>query len=64
MENQVLTIDSSQGREYEIVLLSTVRTKPGSFISEHKRINVALTRAKHGLVIFGNKKMLIEDETW
>ena len=51
---KVLSVDQSQGREYELVLISTVRTTKGRFISDCQRINVALTRAQHGLVIFGN----------
>ena len=58
MEEQVLSIDSSQGREYDIVILSTVRTTPNKFMTDYNRINVAITRAKHGLVIVGNKDLL------
>ena len=64
MENQVISIDSSQGREYDLVFISTVRTKPGEFISEYNRINVAITRAKHGLVIVGNARTLAKDPKW
>lgn len=31
-----------------------VRTKNGNFIDDKRRINVALTRARHGLVIVGD----------
>ena len=31
---------------------------------EYNRINVAITRAKHGLVIVGNKKALEKEEKW
>ena len=64
MQDQVISIDSSQGREFDIVFVSMVRTKPGSFIHEYNRINVALTRAKHGLVVIGNEKNLRRDEKW
>ena len=64
MEDQVISIDSSQGREFDIVFVSTVRTKPGSFISEYNRINVGITRAKHGLVIVGNAATLKKDPMW
>ncbi len=60
----MLSVDQSQGREYELVLISTVRTTPGKFISDYQRINVALTRAQHGLVIFGNQKNLEKDKMW
>ena len=41
-----------------------VRTKPGAFIQEYNRINVAITRAKHGLVIVGNARNLSRDQKW
>mmetsp|Transcript_41121 Transcript_41121/g.53969 ORF Transcript_41121/g.53969 Transcript_41121/m.53969 type:complete len:141 (-) Transcript_41121:216-638(-) len=64
MEDQVISIDSSQGREFDIVFVSMVRTKPGDFIKNYNRINVAITRAKHGLVIIGNAANLERDEGW
>ena len=59
LQCQVHTIDSFQGREAECIILTTVRTgnKMG-FWSDNRRLNVALTRAKHVLRIVGNK------ETW
>ena len=47
-----------------MVLISTVRTSGGEFLREYNRINVAITRAKHGLVIVGNKKALEKEEKW
>jgi len=64
MEEQVISIDSSQGREFDIVFVTMVRTKPGNFIQEYNRINVAITRAKHGLVIIGNAANLARDQKW
>ena len=32
MDEQVISIDSSQGREFDIVFVTMVRTKPGNFI--------------------------------
>ena len=58
VDDQVLSIDSSQGREFDLVFVSMVRTRPGSFIQEYNRINVGITRAKHGLVIIGNSNAL------
>ena len=63
-EDQVISIDSSQGREFDIVFISLVRTRPGAFIQEYNRINVAITRAKHGLVIIGNANNLARDPKW
>ena len=64
MEEQVISIDSSQGREFDIVFVSMVRTRPGNFIQEYNRINVAITRARHGLVIIGNATNLARDPKW
>ena len=41
-----------------------VRTTSGSFVQEQNRINVGITRAKHGLVIVGNAKALMLDANW
>ena len=64
MYRHVLSIDSSQGREFDLVFVSMVRTKGGDFIKDANRINVGLTRAKHGLVIVGHAKTLMQDEKW
>lgn len=59
-----MSIDSSQGREFDLVFVSMVRTSPGEFIKEYNRINVGITRAKHGLVIVGNARTLRQDKDW
>jgi len=61
-----VSIDSAQGREYELVILSLVRTKGQThkFVEDFNRVNVALTRAKHGLVIVGNAETLKQNEVW
>ena len=41
-----------------------VRTKPGSFVHNQNRINVAITRAKHGLVIVGCAEALRKEPNW
>ena len=64
IEDQVLSIDSSQGREFDLVFVSMVRTSPGDFIQQYNRINVGITRAKHGLVIIGNARTLRQDKGW
>ena len=51
------TIDRFQGMQKKIILISMVRTKPTT--SEHMRdpgrINVAVSRQTHGLIIVGSK---------
>lgn len=48
------TVDSFQGREADAVVLSIVRTMSPGFWEDYRRLVVALTRAKHKLVIVGN----------
>ncbi|OQV16656.1 DIS3-like exonuclease 2 [Hypsibius exemplaris] len=58
------TVDHFQGGEQEFILLSCVRSgKPSygaivGFLDEIRRMTVALTRAKMGLVIVGNRELL------
>lgn len=64
----ISTVDSFQGLEANIVLLSLVRSNiKGNigFLKEKNRICVALSRAKHGLYIIGNLPLLAKcSETW
>ncbi|RJE24061.1 Helicase [Aspergillus sclerotialis] len=60
---KVVTVDSYQGEEDDIILLSLVRSSNTGnigFLSTENRICVALSRAKQGLYIFGNAKCLAE----
>jgi AAA domain len=51
----VSTVDSSQGCESDVVVISFVRTNNSAgFITDDRRMNVALTRARHQLVCVGN----------
>ncbi|XP_051129452.1 uncharacterized protein LOC127250300 isoform X2 [Andrographis paniculata] len=70
------TVDGFQGREVDILLLSTVRATgscseaPRSssssigFVADVRRMNVALTRAKLSLWIFGNARTLQTNQSW
>ena len=53
-----MTIDASQGSEFDYVILSTVRAnKPGymGFVKQPQRLCVAMSRAKVQLVIVGKR---------
>eukprot|EP00804_Cyclotella_cryptica_P021863 CCRYP_000836-RA/>CCRYP_000836-RA protein AED:0.40 eAED:0.12 QI:0/0/0/0.5/1/1/6/0/1669 len=55
------SIDNFQGEESDIVVVSLVRSnKQGSigFLKEEQRVNVLLSRAKHGMFIVGNASTL------
>ncbi len=51
---QIGTFDRFQGREYDLVLVSLVRTNGLGFLKDIRRMNVAFSRAKRHLVILGN----------
>ena len=51
---EVATVDSFQGQEADIVILSTVRVKYPGFVDDSQRLNVALTRAKRVLRVVGD----------
>ena len=51
---EIHTVDSFQGREADIVILTMVRTDSCGFWSDPRRMCVALTRAKHSLIIVGS----------
>lgn len=54
---EVCTVDRFQGHEADMVFLSFVRSGDGvGFLDNPNRLNVAITRARHQLVIFGDKK--------
>ena len=51
------TVDSFQGQEKDIIIVSTVRAndrKDIGFMKDERRINVALTRSRHLMIIVGN----------
>lgn len=61
---EVVTIDSSQGLEYDLVVLSMVKTRHSPFLADAKRTNVAISRAKYGCLIVGHKGTLSKTTYW
>ncbi|XP_014224242.1 uncharacterized protein LOC106650621 isoform X1 [Trichogramma pretiosum] len=58
------TIDSFQGQERDLIIMSCVRSSGIGFMSDHQRLCVALTRAKHSLIICGNFTTFERDPMW
>ncbi|XP_062444130.1 RNA helicase Mov10l1 [Rhea pennata] len=67
---KVGSVEEFQGQEYLVIILSTVRSNEGSFgdekyclgfLSNPKRFNVAVTRAKALLIVVGNPHVLVKD---
>ena len=57
----VKTVDGFQGQERDVIYISLVRsndTKEIGFLSDIRRMNVALTRAKSKLVVIGDSSTL------
>ena len=53
---EVNTVDSFQGQERDVVIMSCVRSSGIGFMSDKQRLCVALTRAKSSLILCGNFK--------
>jgi regulator of nonsense transcripts 1 len=66
-EIEVASVDSFQGREKDYIILSCVRSNEHQgigFLSDPRRLNVALTRARYGLIILGNPRVLTRQPVW
>lgn len=64
---RLATIDSFQGEEAKIVILSTVRSNPNDrtgFLKTDNRINVACSRARDGFYVIGNASLMKRVPMW
>ena len=65
LKDCIYTIDSIQGKEFDIVVFSFVRafkptaTRKVGFLDDMRRLNVSLSRAKKKLILVGHKATLI-----
>jgi superfamily I DNA and/or RNA helicase len=57
-------VDSFQGMERNIVIISTVRTDRIGFAKEIERINVAFSRAKRLLIVVGDKDFFWKNDNY
>jgi len=64
---EVASVDAFQGREKDYILVSCVRsseTQGIGFLSDPRRLNVALTRARLGIILLGNPRVLSKNALW
>ncbi|MFT5821885.1 MAG: ATP-dependent RNA/DNA helicase IGHMBP2 [Crocinitomix sp.] len=62
--NNAQTIDSFQGQEKELIIVSLVRSNENGiigFLKDYRRMNVAMTRAKKKLIIIGDSATIGND---
>ena len=58
------TVDAFQGQERDVVFISLTRSNAAGeigFLKEYRRMNVAMTRAKHHLVVIGDGATVGQD---
>lgn len=64
---EISTVDGFQGKEKEVIIISNVRSNENfdiGFLSDYRRLNVAITRAKRKLIIIGDSDTLCKDTNY
>ena len=67
LDVEVASVDSFQGREKDYIIMSCVRSSEHQgigFLRDPRRLNVAITRCRYGLVILGNARLLARYPLW
>ena len=65
LKTNIMSVDSCQGKEFDFVILSCVRNSQSlgiGFLDNPQRMNVAMTRARFGLIVVGNARSLLKTE--
>nr|PIM01142.1 AAA domain protein [Toxoplasma gondii COUG] len=60
------TVDSFQGGEKDYIIFTCVRSNPAGavgFLADWRRLNVAFSRARKGLIVIGHSVTLRQDPT-
>jgi len=60
------TVDRFQGQQKDLIIVSlaTYDNRIHELLLDQRRLNVALTRAKHKLIVLGDSQVLSEDRTY
>ena len=64
---RIATVDNFQGEEAKVIIVSLVRSNPKrnvGFLRTENRINVLLSRAKHGMYLIGNSETYLNVAMW
>ena len=64
---RVDTVESFQGSECDYIIFSAVRSNPtgsAGFVDDRRRLNVALTRSRRGIVLVGDVTTLSASPMW
>ncbi|CAN0561747.1 unnamed protein product, partial [Ectocarpus sp. 12 AP-2014] len=59
-----VTVDNYQGEESDVIISSFVRSNSGGqmgFVGDPNRLNVAISRARHGMIVFGDIDFFTSD---